>query len=116
MSDTDNVVKLPGAAKFNPNSPPPEFIKPSDIDTLTDEQLDTLIENVRMRRQMANYRFHESKRLRNDASRMKLEARYERVMAALWKEIEKFDKYTERLEKATSELRLLRLQLGADPL
>lgn len=47
---------------------------------------------------------------------MKLSTRYDRAMAALAKELDKFDKYEEKLTKASNDVRALRLQLGQDPM
>ena len=111
-----NVVPLPTAAEHDHNAKPPSFILPTDLNDLSDEQIDTILEHVRTQRLLAHHRFNETKKLRNTADKMKLSTRYDRAMNALAKELDKFDKYYDKLTKASNDVRALRLQLGQDPM
>lgn len=111
-----NVVPLPVANAYDPNKRPPAFILPTDLNELTDEQMDHVLEHIRTVRLVAHHRFNDSKKLRNTADNLRLLTRYDKVMAAMAKELDKFDKYEEKLTKVANDLRALRLQLGSDPL
>ena len=114
-----NVVLLPTPlteSGYDHNARPPSFILPTDLNEISDEQLDTILEHVRTVRLLAHHRFNETKKLRNTADKMKLSTRYDRAMAALAKELDKFDKFEEKLTKASNDVRALRLQLGQDPM
>ena len=111
-----NVIPLPTAAEYDHNARPPAFILPTDLNEISDEQLDTILEHFRTVRLLAHHRFNETKKLRNTADKMKLSTRYDRAMAAFAKELDKFDKYEEKLTKASNDVRALRLQLGQDPM
>lgn len=111
-----NVVALPVANAYDPTKPVPSFILPPNLNDLSDEQIDQILEHIRTVRLVAHHRFNDSKKLRNTAEVNRLSVRFDRVMATMAKELDKFDKYEEKLTKAANDLRALRLQLGSDPL
>ncbi len=106
-----NVVSISGGS-YNPGDPIPDFIKPQSIEDMTDEQMDLLLDAIRTRRLQAHYRFNETKKLKNAAANNRMSMRYDKVMQAYAKELDKFDKYVEKMEKVTNDLRLMRLQMG----
>lgn len=111
-----NVVRLPVPETYNHDARPPSFILPTDLNELSDEQVDAIIEHARTTRLVAHHRLNETKKLRNAASTANLSIRYDKCMHNMIKELDKFDKYVDKLTKAANDLRALRLQLGADPL
>lgn len=106
----NNVIQLPVKEK------PPEFIQPRDMLTMSDVEIDALIDGVRTRRLNAANIYKETKRLRDRASSEKLLTVFEKKMEKLAKAIEATDKVLTRLEGAANEVRAIRLQLGENPL
>ena len=111
-----NVIQLPTPITYDHDARPPSFVLPTDLNELSDEQIDAILEHIRTQRLLAHHRYNETKKLRNTADKMKLSTRYDRAMAALAKELDKFDKFEEKLIKASNDVRALRLQLGQDPM
>jgi hypothetical protein len=95
---------------------PPEFIQPANVSELTDEQLDELIEGIRLRRMQKLVVYAETQKLKHVAELAKIEALYDKKMGQFSKQLTQVDKALEKLEKYTNEIRGLRLQLGVDPL
>ena len=94
----------------------PEFITPHDIRSLSDEQIDAMIEVIRANR-MAKFFVYQQ------TVAIKEQARDEKTRAALEKELDKcaklfaqFDKKLDDLQQSVNKIRAWRLQLGADPL
>ena len=111
-----NVVRLPTPETYDHNAKPPTFILPPDLNSLTDEQVDHILEHIRNTRLVAHHRFNETKKLRNAASTANLSVRFDKCMHNMAKELDKLDKYLDKLTKVSNDLRALRMQLGADPL
>jgi hypothetical protein len=107
------VIQLP-VTSSEPDVP--EFIRPADLLSMTNEQIDALIDGIRQRRLNAAHIYKETKRHRDKASGRNLLSQFEKRMLKLAKEIEKADKIIDSLEKAANDVRALRLQLGEDPL
>ena len=113
----NNVVSLPTAADMDRNSgPPPVFIRPQSINDMDDAQMDAMLDVIRVKRLQAHHVFNETRKLRNEADKHKLSLKYDKAMNALATGLDKFDKQVEKLEKAVNEVRILRLQMGQDPL
>jgi hypothetical protein len=111
-----NVVRLPTPENYDHNARPPAFILPVTADELTDEQMDHILEHIRTVRLVAHHRFNETKKVRNAAATANLSVRYDKCMHNMMKELDKLDKYLDKLTKVSNDLRALRLQLGVDPL
>jgi hypothetical protein len=111
----DNVIPMPGVSTYRPGEPIEPFIKPIDISVMSDEDIAAMLTAIRARRLVALVRYNNSKGLRNVASERRLLVRYDKVMAAMAKQLDRYDKYVEKLEDTANELRALRLQLGEDP-
>jgi hypothetical protein len=105
---TDNIVKL------EPKSGPviPEFITASDIDSMTDDELDTLVAAIRTRR-LASYHVYKQTKDEKDAlERDKVQAKITKKCEQIIKDINAADKALEKMEQHIAELRGLRLQAG----
>ena len=109
MSDT-NVVRL------EPKTKPvvPEFIRASDIDAMSDDELDAMVSAIRTRR-LASYQIYkqtrdEKAKLEQDKTRAKIDKKCDQII----KDINAADKALEKMEQHIAELRGLRLQAGME--
>lgn len=90
----------------------PDFVRPIDIANMNDEQLEALLNLVRVRRltsTMIYERTQEEKtELRETRAKEQLEVKCEQV----WKELDRTFKNLEKLEQKINEMRALRIQAG----
>lgn len=90
----------------------PDFVRPIDIIDMNDEQLEALLNLVRVRRltsTMIYERTQEEKtELRETRAKEQLEVKCEQV----WKELDRTFKNLEKLEQKINEMRALRIQAG----
>lgn len=105
----NNVVQFP-----NINSP--EHIMPTDITKMSDEQVDALLDAIRLRRMDKGNLYKQTRKLRDQASKEKLLSQFDRKMTKLANTLDKVDKAIGMMEKAANEVRAMRLQLGEDPM
>lgn len=94
----------------------PNFIVPVDLTKLSDEQLEVMVEGIRNRRMKSLYLYQQTEKLKDEAARIKLEDTYNKKMVKLAKLLETTNNYLEKLELASNEVRVLRVQLGSDPM
>lgn len=92
----------------------PDFITPKDITTMTDDQLEQMLNLVRLRR-MQSALIHqktvqEKEQLAQDKARGQLEKKSEQVFT----ELERVFKNLDKLELRVNEMRALRIQAGLD--
>lgn len=98
-----------------PNLNTPEFIVPTDITKMTDEEIDALIDGIRLRRMDKSNLYKQTRKLRDKASSEKMLSQLDRKQSQLATALEKVDKALGNLEKKANEVRALRLQLGESP-
>lgn len=108
-----NVVQLPVS---KPVEQAPEFISPSHLSSMSNEEIDALLEGIRTRRMDKATLHKETKKLRDKANSSNLLKQFDSKMEKLLKAIEATDKVIEKLEKAANEVRFIRMQLGENPL
>lgn len=105
-----NVVELAVATK----PAVPEFITASDIDAMTDDELDTMLAAIRTRRMNSYLIYKQTKdekdQLERDKARLKIEKKCEQIIKVL----NAIDDRMEKLETRINELRGLRLQAGME--
>lgn len=104
----NNVVSLP----VKSTEKAPEFITPSTLSTLSDAEIDALIEGIRVRRMDKHTLYKETRKLRDKASSTNMLKQFETKMGKLVKLIEATDKHLEKLDKAANEVRALRVMMG----
>lgn len=104
----NNVVSL------EPKSKPavPEFITRSDVEKMSDEDLDALVAAIRTRRLNSYLVYKQTKAEKDALERDKTQARIEKKCEQIIKKLNAVDKHMDDLEKYISELRGLRLQAG----
>jgi 3-methyladenine DNA glycosylase/8-oxoguanine DNA glycosylase len=90
----------------------PDFITRKAIDTMTDQQLDQMLDAIRMRR-LANYIVYkqtvdEKNSINSERAKEKVEAKADMIFRTLLT----LDKQFDKLEKYVNELRGLRIQAG----
>ena len=93
----------------------PEFIMPTSIDKMTDEQLFDHLDGVRDRRlRMTSL----TKRRKSDSQKPTslddVRAKLDKQYAMLTRDLEKLDKLTTSAEKRWNAIQAMRIQLGID--
>lgn len=105
-------ARLAGEPQPVINVPLPDFIRPADITTMTDEQLDSLLDIVRLRRLTSTMLYQrtmeEKEELRVSRAREQLEDKCVQV----FNELERVLKNLDKLELRVNEMRALRIQAG----
>lgn len=109
MSD-DKVVELTGQRK----PVIPEFITPSDIDAMDDDQLDAMVSAIRTRRLRSYHIYKQTKEEKNALAQSKIRDKIDRKCEQIIKTIDASNKALDKLEKQISELRGLRLQANME--
>jgi hypothetical protein len=110
-----NVVQLPtklNEETDNASVAVPEFITMSDIEHMSDEQLDAMVAAIRARRMNSYVIYKRTKEEKDAVSDAKTKARIEKKCEMIIKQLNKLDDGTETLERYIAELRGLRLQAG----
>lgn len=111
---SDNVVRLPVSPQKQETTTIPEFITMSDIDKMTDEELDNMLAAIRSRR-LASYQVYKATRdQQNQINEEKARAKVEKKCEQIIKKLNTIDKNMEQLETFIAELRGLRLQAGME--
>lgn len=114
----DNVVAFPGPHDTSEQSSPtteqatPDFITRMDIMKMSDEDLDKLLEAIRIRRMISHAKYSqtmaEKEAIAEERARVRLEKKADQIL----RKINVINKHDEDLEKYINELRGLRLQAG----
>jgi hypothetical protein len=90
----------------------PDFVRPVDIAEMNDEQLEALVNLLRLRRLTSTMIYErtqeEKQELRESRAKEQLDVKCEQV----WKELERTLKNLEKLELKINEMRALRIQAG----
>jgi len=92
----------------------PEFIKPADISTFTDDQLDQLINLIRLRRLNSTLLYERTMREKEQLTMSKAREQLDRKCVQVFNEIERAFNTLEKLELRVNEMRALRIQAGLD--
>lgn len=92
----------------------PEFIKPSDISTFTDEQLDQLINLIRLRRLNSTLQYERTMREKEQLTMSKARDMLDKKCGQVFKEIDRALTVLEKLELRVNEMRALRIQCGLE--
>lgn len=92
----------------------PEFISPQDISKFTDDQLDQLINIIRLRRLNSTLQYEKTMREKEQLTMSKAREQLERKCATVFKDIDRALTQLERLELHINEMRALRIQCGLE--
>lgn len=108
MVDNKVIVLRPSTA----TSSAPDFISRNDINTMTDQQLDQMLEAIRVRR-LANYIVYkttvdEKNSIKSEKSREAVDKKCDMIFRTMVT----LDKQFDKLERYVNELRGLRIQAG----
>lgn len=101
---------------LEPKSRPaiPEFITMTDVEKMSDEELDALVAAIRTRRMISHQIYQQTKAEKASIERGKTQARIEKKCEQIIKKLNSIDKQMEDLERYIAELRGLRLQAGME--
>lgn len=92
----------------------PEFIAPADISRFTDEQLDQLINIIRLRRLNSTMQYERTMREREQLTMSKAREQLEKKCTQVFKCIDVALNNLEKLELRVNEMRALRIQCNLD--
>lgn len=102
-----NVVEFP-------KDKVPEFIRPANLSTMTEEQVELLVANARTTRFVKSAALERARKGRQKANESGKLARYDRHIEKMVKLIDKLDKTINDLETAHKLLRAEQLVLGIE--
>lgn len=91
---------------------PPDFIDRGDISAMTDEQLDEMLQAIRVRRMKSFIIYQQSEDEREAITVEKAKVAIEKNLGAIIKTLNALDKNYEKLETQVNKLRGLRIQAG----
>ena len=94
----------------------PTFIEPVTVNDLSDEELDVMIEGIRIRRMKSLNIYQKTKLLQVEKEQYKIGLQLDKKMEKYKKLYDRTEKNLDEMEKVANEIRAFRLQLGADPL
>lgn len=101
-----------------PQQPPvdgiPEFISQHDISTMTDDQLDQLINIIRLRRLNSTLIYERTMREKEQLTMSKAREQLDKKCSQVWKELDRALSVLEKLELRVNEMRALRIQAGLE--
>lgn len=104
-----NVVPIrPGME----DEPTPEFITPKSIADMGEDELDKLIEAIRLRRTNISLMVAEAQSAKTRLSGTALSSKVEKLCEQMVKELAKIDKAIENVFDKNTKMRALRLQAG----
>jgi hypothetical protein len=92
----------------------PEFIAPSDISKFTDDQLDQLINIIRLRRLNSTMQYERTMREKEQLTMGKAREQLDKKCIRVWKDIDTALNHLDKLEQHVNEMRALRIQCGLD--
>ena len=110
MEGGNNVVTLEGQRK----PVVPEFITMSDIEAMSDDELDSMVSAIRTRRMNSYVIYKQTKDEKDKLDQDKARARIEKKCEQIIKTLNASDKALDKLEQQIRELRGLRLQAGME--
>src|SRR5262245_39281922 len=104
------------AGEVQPAAPDgiPEFITQADISTLTDDQLDQLINLIRLRRLNSTLIYERTMREKEQLTLSKAREQLEKKCTQVFKELDRALTVLEILELRINEMLALRMQAGLD--
>jgi hypothetical protein len=111
---TNNVVQLQVPAKNAEETKVPEFISMSDIEKMTDDELDAMITAIQARRLASYHVYKQSKDQINQLTTEKAKVKIEKKCDQIIRKLNTIDKHMEDFERMINELRGLRLQVGLE--
>ena len=106
------MQRLGGAPAPTIEVPIPDFITPQDITTMSDEQLEQMLNLIRVRRLQSAMIYENTKKQKEEVTAAKARAALEKKAEQVFTELDKAFKVLEKLELRVNELRALRLQGG----
>jgi hypothetical protein len=92
----------------------PEFIAPADISKMSDEQLDQLINIIRLRRLNSTMLYERTMREKDQLTMGRARELLEKKCATVWRDIDKALTHLEKLELHINQMRALRLQCNLE--
>lgn len=92
----------------------PDFITPKSIATMSDDQLEQLLNLVRLRRMQSAMIYENTKREKEELAQDKARGQLDKKSEQVWNELEKVFKNLDKLELRVNEMRALRIQAGLD--
>jgi len=105
---------LAGEVQPPPPEGLPEFIRQQDISTMTDDQLDQLINLIRLRRLNSTLIYERTMREKEQLTLSKAREALEKKCGQVFKELDRALSVLEKLELRINEMRALRIQAGLD--
>lgn len=92
----------------------PDFISPPDISSMSDAQLEQLLNLVRMRRMQSALVYEKTQLEKQAVAEGKARAQLEKKAEQVFNELDKVFKNLDKLELRVNELRALRIQAGLE--
>lgn len=92
----------------------PDFISPPDISKMSDEQLEQLLNLIRMRRMASAMIYEKTQREKEAVSEEKAKAQLEKKAVQVFTLLEKAFDTLDKLELRVNEMRALRIQAGLE--
>lgn len=109
---TDNVVQL----KPRNTEDVDEFITPTDIAKMSDEDIEQLVMHIRSRRMKVFTVYNASKKEKSQIKQVNLQERMEKKCEQIIKKLSTIDKQIIMIERYADELRGLRIAAQLDPM
>lgn len=94
----------------------PDFIQPRNLSDMSDDEIELLLEGIRVRRMSAKVLHDETIAIRDQARKLNLATGIEKKLEKLAKAIAAVDKHLDKLTAAANEVRQMRIALGATAL
>lgn len=104
------------AGEPQPSAPDsiPEFITQADISKLSDDQLDTLINHIRLRRLNSTLIYERTMREKEQLTMSRAREQLDKKCGQVFHELDRALNVLEKLELRVNEMRALRIQCGLD--
>lgn len=93
----------------------PSFITPENISEMTDEQFETLLQAIVIRRSIAKQFYDNTSDVAGTINQAGIAAKLEKKLAQLFKIIESFSNMEAKSKDIINDIRVLRLMGGVDP-
>lgn len=90
----------------------PDFITRETIASMNDDQLDEMLEGIRIRRMQANLIYRQHIEAKEQAAQIKVAAKIDKKVDQILRTLDSNNKSLERLERYVQELRSLRIEGG----
>lgn len=112
---------MPEVVQFDPNKrkqteqeTPPDFITRKDIMSMSDADLDQLVDGIRVRRMAAQAMYEQAVADKQLVEQEKVLTRMEKKSDMIVRKLDTINKQMDQLEHYINELRGLRIQAGLD--